>query len=302
MEPLIDDLLKAWNEGVVTYDRAMKTNFKMHVWYMYSLHDMPAYGIFCGWCAHGKFPCPVCKAALMFIWLKNGGKYSSFDKHRQFLPLDHQFRRDTKNFIKGVVVKDPPPHMMTGAEAQAQVDALVLKEGEHRFVGYGVQHAWTQKSGLRRLPYMKDVHLPHNIDVMHTEKNVAEALCGTIMDIPEKCKDNVKARVDIEMLCDRPKQVIPKPIPGKKWKRPKADFVLSREQIKQVLEWIQNLMFPDGYAANLRMGVNLTHLKLKGLKSHDYHIWIKRLLPVMVRGYVPEHVWQVLAELSYFFR
>jgi hypothetical protein len=38
------------------------------------------------------------------------------------------------------------------------------------------------------------------------------------------------------------------------------------------------------------------------MKSHDYHIWIERLLPAMVRGYVPEHVWLVLAELSYFFR
>jgi len=38
------------------------------------------------------------------------------------------------------------------------------------------------------------------------------------------------------------------------------------------------------------------------MKSHDYHIWIERLLPAMVRGYVPDHVWQVLAELSFFFR
>jgi hypothetical protein len=38
------------------------------------------------------------------------------------------------------------------------------------------------------------------------------------------------------------------------------------------------------------------------MKSHDYHIWIERLLPAMVRGYVPENVWLVLAELSYFFR
>ena len=38
------------------------------------------------------------------------------------------------------------------------------------------------------------------------------------------------------------------------------------------------------------------------MKSHDYHIWIERLLPVMVRGYVPEHIWQVLVELSYLFR
>jgi hypothetical protein len=29
-----------------------------------------------------------------------------------------------------------------------------------------------------------DLLLPHNIDVMHTEKNVAEALWATIMDIP----------------------------------------------------------------------------------------------------------------------
>jgi hypothetical protein len=38
------------------------------------------------------------------------------------------------------------------------------------------------------------------------------------------------------------------------------------------------------------------------MKSHDYHIWIERILPAMVRGYVPEHVWLVLAKLSYFFR
>jgi hypothetical protein len=37
------------------------------------------------------------------------------------------------------------------------------------------------------------------------------------------------------------------------------------------------------------------------MKSHDYHIWIERLLPAMTRGYVPEHVWRVLVELSYFF-
>jgi hypothetical protein len=38
------------------------------------------------------------------------------------------------------------------------------------------------------------------------------------------------------------------------------------------------------------------------MKSHDYHIWIERLLSAMVRGYVPEPLWLVLAKLSYFFR
>jgi hypothetical protein len=43
-------------------------------------------------------------------------------------------------------------------------------------------------------------------------------------------------------------------------------------------------------------------MRINGLKSHDYHIWLERLLPVMVRGYLPDHVWLVLAELSNFFR
>jgi acyl-CoA hydrolase len=31
METLIDELVHAWEEGVWTYNRATKTNFKMHV-------------------------------------------------------------------------------------------------------------------------------------------------------------------------------------------------------------------------------------------------------------------------------
>jgi len=238
----------------------------------------------------------------MFIWLTKGGKYSSLDKHRQFLPPDHPFRLDIKNFTKDVVVTDPAPQMMTGAVVRAQLDALEVNKQEGGFVGYGEQHAWTRKSCLWNLPYFDDLLLPHNIDVMHTEKNIAEAIFGTIMDIPDKTKDNVKARMDQARLCDRPKLDMAPPRAGKSWRKPKADFVLTRAQRREVLEWFQTLMFPDGYAANLKRGVNLATMRVNGLKSHDYHIWLERLLPVMVRGYVPDHVWQVLAELSNFFR
>ena len=169
-------------------------------------------------------------------------------------------------------------------------------------MGYGEEHMWTHKSGLTRLPYFDDLLLPHNIDVMHTEKNIAEALWATLMNT-EKSKDNVKARVDLATLCDRKKQEMQPPSGrNKKWKKPKVDFVLKIDARREVLQWIKNLMFPDGYAANLSRGVNLGTLRVNGMKSHDYHIWIERLLPAMVRGYVPEHVWKVLAELSYFFR
>jgi hypothetical protein len=53
---------------------------------------------------------------------------------------------------------------------RAQVDALEVNNQECGFVGYGEQHVWTHKSGLLRLPYFDDILFPHNIDVMHTEK------------------------------------------------------------------------------------------------------------------------------------
>jgi hypothetical protein len=43
-------------------------------------------------------------------------------------------------------------------------------------------------------------------------------------------------------------------------------------------------------------------MRVLGMKSHDFHLWMEQILPAMVRGYVPEHVWLALSELSYFFR
>lgn len=136
---------------------------------------------------------------------------------------------------------------MIGAEIRAQLDGfLINKGGGAKFVGYGEQHMWAQKCGLWGLPYMQDLLLPHNVDMMHTEKNVGEAVWGSVMDIPDKSKDNVKARVDQEMLCNRPKLNITPPKEGKQWKRPKADFCLTSARRREVLVWFQGLMFPNG--------------------------------------------------------
>jgi hypothetical protein len=68
------------------------------------------------------------------------------------------------------------------------------------------------------------------------------------------------------------------------------------------MQWMKRLKFPNGYVAGLRRSVNVTTGKLARLKSHDYHIIMERLLPVMFWGYVDDAVWKVLAELSYFCR
>jgi hypothetical protein len=72
MEPLVDELMFAWELGILTYDRATKQNFTMRVAYHTSMHDFPAYGIFSGWCVPGKMPCPIYKEALRCFWLRGG--------------------------------------------------------------------------------------------------------------------------------------------------------------------------------------------------------------------------------------
>ena len=67
------------------------------------------------------------------------------------------------------------------------------------------------RHALWGLPYFKDLLCPHNIDMMHTEKNIAEALFGTLFGIDGKSKDNTKARVNLEALCDRPLQNMKEP-------------------------------------------------------------------------------------------
>jgi hypothetical protein len=62
------------------------------------------------------------------------------------------------------------------------------------------------------------------------------------------------------------------------------------------------LKFLDHYAFNIKRAVNVSTGKLNGLKSHDYHIIIKRLMPIMFRGYFNANLWKIFTKLSYFYR
>ena len=81
---------------------------------------------------------------------------------------------------------------MTGDQVKDELDALEknLSGKGKNFMRYGETHQWTHIPSLWRLPYFKDLLLPHNIDIMHTKKNIVEALLGTLLDI-NKSKDNV---------------------------------------------------------------------------------------------------------------
>ena len=294
LEPLVDELKKLW-EGVEAYDCYKKERFNLRVAYLWSIHDFMAYGIFAGWSCHGKLTCPICGKDTDCFRLEFGGKICYFDCHRCFLPLDHPFRFEANQFRKDTIVTKGPPKRLSGAEIHAALDNL--KPDGTGYLGFGIEHNWTHKCSLWELPYTEALILMHNIDVMHQERNVAESIISTCMDFPDKTKDNIKARKDLEKICNRPSLVL-----LQSGAKPRASFCLKSKQKKEVMVWLKNLKFPDGYAAGFRRSVNLRTGKMNGLKSHDYHIIMERLLPVMFRGYLNNDVWTALAELSYFYR
>jgi hypothetical protein len=144
---------------------------------------------------------------------------------------------------------------------------------------------------------MPTLILMHNIDAMHQECNMGESIISTCMGFLGKTKGNMKAQQDLAELCNHPSLELK--VNGDK---PHASFCLKPQQRKEVMQWMKRLKFSDGYAAGLRRSVNMTIEKLIGLKSHDYHIIMKRLLPVMLQGYFDDAMWMVLVELSYFYR
>jgi hypothetical protein len=213
------------------------------------------------------------------------------------LTLDHEFRLDNNTFKKGNIILEGPPRRLSGLEITDMLDNLVLDKEGNGFIGYANDHNWTHKCALWELLYAKVLILMHNIDVMHQERNVGECIFSTCMSFVDKRKDNCKARKDLALLCNRPSLEL-KSRGGK----PHASICLKARDRKEVLIWLKNMKFTDGYAMGFRRAVNLDTGKLSGVKSHDYHIFIERLLPVMFHGYMDDDVWTVLAELRHFYR
>ncbi|XP_039775588.1 uncharacterized protein LOC120643130 [Panicum virgatum] len=57
-----------------------------------------------------------------------------------------------------------------------------------------------------------------------------------------------------------------------------------------------------GYASNLATHVSVDACNLQGLKTHDCHILLQRILPAALRGLMPKEIYEAIAELGNFFQ
>jgi len=304
LQPLIDELKSLWQVGLRTYDVAKKNFFDMRAALMWTINDFPAYGMLSGWSTHGRLSCPVCMERTKAFQLKYSRKPSFFDCHRRFLPMDHCYRKNKKAFRKRHVEASLPPPILTGDQIWDRVRnfrRIVDNPSiEDKPEGYGETHNWDRRSIFWDLPYWRTHLLRHNIDVMHTERNVFMNIFNTVMDIKGKTKDTVKGRYDMEDLCLRPDLKIKTNQRGVSSK-PKASFVLSKPQRLLICRWIANLKMPDGYVSNLSRFIDWSQAKLQEMKSHDCHIFMQRLLPIAFDVLPIKAQWTAFTELSQFF-
>ncbi|CAM8951041.1 unnamed protein product [Rhodiola kirilowii] len=71
---------------------------------------------------------------------------------------------------------------------------------------------------------------------------------------------------------------------------------------KEIFEWIREAKYPAGYAGSLKNKISVTDKKFNGLKTHDCHVMMQRLLPIFIRPYLLYHVVEPLIELSRWFQ
>ncbi|KAL0372098.1 UNVERIFIED_CONTAM: hypothetical protein Scaly_0891400 [Sesamum calycinum] len=217
----------------------------------------------------------------------------------QLWQVGHPYRRNKRAFTKGRVEKNEAPPRSNGEEVWHSVRYFksAIEDPVSYPPGYGIEHKWTKRSIFWDLPSTNMIR--HNLDVMHIEKNVFDNIFNTVMNIKGKTKDNLNARKDVEIICDRPEIAISGDRLGK---MTKAVYTLDRDQKRKILEWIKVLRFPDGYTSNLGRCIDLNELKLHGMKSHDCHVFMERLIPTAFREMLSEFVWNALTEVSLLFQ
>jgi hypothetical protein len=228
---LIDELTQLWFSGALTYDISRKQNFFMRAALMWTINDFSAYGTLSSWSRHGKLACPYCMENNKAFTLANGGKASFFDCHRRFLPLNHRYRKNKKDFFVGRVEKDVASSRLSGEELHDVVleyDDIVfgLQSGKKKFPNFGLTHNWVKQSIFWELPYWKTNLLRHNLDVMHIEKNMFENIFNIVMDVKGKTKDNIKARLHIALYCNRKNMELV--YNESRVAKPRASFVLEK--------------------------------------------------------------------------
>nr|GEV06943.1 hypothetical protein [Tanacetum cinerariifolium] len=153
---------------------------------------------------------------------------------------------------------------------------------------------------LKELEYWSFLSLRHNLDIMHIEKNMLEDILNTLL-MNDKSKDTAKARQDLERLGIRSGLWLGQ-TKNKKCLKPQNAYSFTPENRKKFCQFIKNVKLPDGFESCFKHKVTDNDTNIMGLKSHDCHIMMQRLLPYGLQQYLPKKIAKPIIELYSLFK
>ncbi|KAL3688515.1 hypothetical protein R1sor_014824 [Riccia sorocarpa] len=147
---------------------------------------------------------------------------------------------------------------------------------------------------LHRLPYWKDLLIQHLLDPMHIEANVTKSLIKRIFGE----KDGKPARRACEEFGVHPEAWIQVSDGGIE-SLPSAPWILTTEERKICRQRISDIRFPTSFGSCLREAFEKDGAKWHAaLKSHDYHILLQYVLPIVLQGLGSQDLRDAIYDLS----
>ena len=118
---------------------------------MWTINDFPNYKMISGWSTHVKLSCLYCMENNKVFTLTNNDKSSVFKCHQRFLPMDHKFRKNKKDFYIGIVERDVASPFLLGEKLYNVVSEygdikFDFQFGKQKFFGFGLTHNWVKRS------------------------------------------------------------------------------------------------------------------------------------------------------------
>jgi hypothetical protein len=107
-----------------------------------------------------------------------------------------------------------------------------------------------------------------------------------------EAKDTMEARRDLKEMKQQEYLHPEKRDNGKHYLR-SASYTLSKEEKESMFNCLNSMKVPSGYSSNIQGRINMKEKKFTNLKYYECHVLMTQLLPIALRGTLPENVyWQ----------
>ncbi|KAL3692246.1 hypothetical protein R1sor_005897 [Riccia sorocarpa] len=293
LEPLVEELQQLWTGVDDVYDGrterigqdrwfTLKGKFCPFRVLLWTMHDYLGFAQVSGFQTLGYAACPTCGPALPVARSSHLSKHV-YMSYSTYLPLDDPLRGTGAE--RNIVEPPIPLDMNWWAQRWRDVEA---------------GHIPIERAGLKRwsiihrLPYWKDLLIQHLLDLMHIEANVTKSLIKLIFGE----KDGKPTRRACEEFGVHLEAWIQVSDGGIESLSP-APWILTTEERKICRQRISEIRFPTCFGSCLRKAFEKDGAKWPAaLKSHDYHILLQYVLPIVLQGLGSQDLHDAIYDLS----